>query len=107
VTLQVVRLAGAAPLATVDLHTGKLYINGPRWDSLPPYVRRFVELHELAHWQTRSTDELLADQLAFQVYTAEGYSPAAALAALRYVLAGHHNDLTRTRLAFMGRRAHR
>ena len=104
-SLKLVRVGGNRPLATVDLQTGLLYVNAQQWDALPAYVRRFVELHELAHWQTKNDDELLADQLAFSSYTTEGYGPAQAVEALRYVLHGLNNDLTRLRLAFMARRA--
>ncbi|MGI4862463.1 MAG: hypothetical protein ACRYFZ_00955 [Janthinobacterium lividum] len=98
------RVAGNRPLAVLDLATGQLYVNGPRWDSLTPATRRFVYLHELAHWQTRSDDELLADQLAFAAYVAEGYQPAQAQVALQYVLRGINTDLAQVRLRFMHRR---
>jgi hypothetical protein len=101
-TLQ--RVGANRPLAVLDLHTGILYVNGPRWDALAPEVRRFVELHELAHWTTRSDCELLADQLAYTAYLAEGYRPAQAAAALRQVLRGVNTDLANVRQAFMNRR---
>lgn len=102
--MKLVRVGGSHPLAVLDLHTGILTVNGPRWDKLPAAVRRFVELHELAHWQTRSDDELLADQLAFTAYVAEGYRPAQAHAALAQVLHGITTDLAKLRLQFMQRR---
>jgi hypothetical protein len=98
------RVAGDKPLAVLDLHTGRLYINGPRWDQLAPHVRRFVLLHEQAHWTSQSDDELLADQLAFAAYVAEGYQPSQASAALAQVLQGINTDLARVRLDFMRRR---
>lgn len=99
------RVGGNRPLAVLDLHTGVLYVNGPRWDALAPDVRRFVELHEQAHWRTKSDCELLADQLAYTDYVAEGYRPAQATAALQQVLRGVNTDLAQVRLAFMWRRA--
>lgn len=99
------RVAGNQPLAVLDLHTGRLYINGPQWDRLTPDVRRFVLLHEEAHWISQSDDELLADQLAFAAYVAEGFRPAQASAALAQVLKGINTDLARVRLDFMRRRA--
>lgn len=104
-SLTVHRVAGNQPLAVLDLHTGCLYINGPRWDRLPIEVRRFILLHEEAHWASKSDDELLADQLAFAAFVAEGYRPAQAAAALTQILAGIHTDLARVRLEFMHRRA--
>jgi hypothetical protein len=97
-------VAGDKPLAVLDLHTGRLYINRPRWDRLAPHVRRFVLLHEQAHWASQSDDELLADQLAFVAYVGEGYRPSQASAALAQVLQGINTDLARVRLDFMRRR---
>lgn len=102
-SLPIVRRPTGA-LATVDLQSGTLYVNARQWDALTPATRRFVELHELAHWQARSDDELLADQLAFAAYVAEGYRPAQALQALQTVLAGNQHELAHLRLAFMQRR---
>jgi len=98
------RVSGSQPLAVLDLQTGRLCVNGPQWDALPPATRRFVYLHELAHWETRSDDELLADKLAFAAYVAEGYHPAQAQAALQHILRGVGTELAQLRLQFMHRR---
>jgi hypothetical protein len=93
-------------LATVDLKTGTLYVDGRRWDALPPSTRRFVELHELAHYQAQSTDELLADKLAYADFINEGHRPGDALQALRTVLTAR-TPANQERLDFMARRISR
>jgi hypothetical protein len=95
-----------AELATVDLKTGTLYVDATRWDRLPAVTRRFVELHEQAHYDAQSTDELLADKLAYADFIAEGYRPDDALKALRTVLTAT-SAANQQRLDFMSRRIFR
>lgn len=93
-------------LATVDLKTGELRVNGARWDALPFAHRRFILLHEEAHFHTQSTDELIADRLAFAAFVREGRPANQAYAALASVLNPAHPE-HQLRLTIMSRRAAR
>lgn len=93
-------------LATVDMHTGELRVNGARWDALAPEHRRFFLLHEEAHFTTKNPDELLADRLAFTSFIGEGYAPAHAVRALATVLNPRIPE-HELRLSIMQRRAAR
>ena len=93
-------------LATVDMHTGHLHVNGARWDALDPVHRRFILLHEEAHYHTKNPDELLADCLAFSAFIGEGHHPRQAVHALQAVLNPRLPE-HQLRLSIMGRRAAR
>ncbi len=94
-------------LATVDMQTGELRVNAGRWDALAPLHRRFVLLHEEAHYHTKNADELLADRLAFAAFIAEGNAPHHAVAALRAVLDPSTYPEHQLRLSIMSRRVAR
>ncbi|GAA4353023.1 hypothetical protein GCM10023185_13230 [Hymenobacter saemangeumensis] len=105
--LTIVRQHGPTEwLATVDMLTGVLRVNGSRWDALKPAHRRFFELHELAHYQTKNADELLADRLAFATFIQERHPAREAYNALATVLNPAVPE-HRLRLDFMKRRAAR
>jgi len=105
--LTIVRQSGPADwLATVDMHTGLLRVNGARWDALPAVHRRFFELHELAHFTTKNSNELTADRLAFAAFLGERHPPHEAYNALVAVLTPSQPE-HRLRLDIMRRRAAR
>lgn len=68
--------------ARVNPRTGVCYINANTWDTIPKSHRLFILLHENAHLQAQSDDELLVDEIAFNQYAFAGYPLSEAVLAL-------------------------
>ncbi|MHA7109244.1 hypothetical protein ACRTDU_03910 [Sunxiuqinia elliptica] len=52
--------------ARVRRDTGEIFLNREIWFSLPEPYRRFILEHEKGHYYLQTTNELLADQYAFE-----------------------------------------
>jgi len=76
---------GATP-AKVNRQTGVMYLSRAAMQNLPPEYRLFIMLHEMAHVVLQTTDEVAADNWAFNQYAAMGYSLKAGVKALTRVL---------------------
>ncbi|MEL6194141.1 MAG: hypothetical protein AAFR66_18920 [Bacteroidota bacterium] len=91
---------GMQGIASIE-HTqpcDKVFINPFAWLTIPRTQRAFILEHELAHCEHGVYDEIEADTIAFQNYTAAGGRPADAIAALTENL-NLHNPLSQQRIA--------
>lgn len=71
--LNIVRLDTLAngSMASVDRENGILYLNNEAMSRLSRKQQEFVILHEMAHYNLDTSDELAADNYAAQIYYAE------------------------------------
>lgn len=74
--------------AKVNRRTGHLFINLSRWRDIAPQHRVFILLHESAHCELDTSDEVAVDELAFKNFIAMGYPLTESLFALTRVLKG-------------------
>ncbi|ADY51448.1 hypothetical protein Pedsa_0876 [Pseudopedobacter saltans DSM 12145] len=76
---------GATP-ARVNRRTGVMEISLKHMKAMPVAHRLFVMLHEQAHVELQTTDEVKADAYAFKKYADMGYSLKESVKALTKVL---------------------
>jgi len=72
--------------ARVNRRTGVLYISKEKWEQMPENVRLFVLLHEAGHVDQQTTNEILADNYAFQAYAQSGRPLSESITALTRLL---------------------
>lgn len=58
--------------AQVNRHTGELSLNDEIFPHLPPYLQRFIELHELGHIVHQTDDEETANLFAYEQMLSDG-----------------------------------
>lgn len=91
--------------AAVDRTRGILYINPEVMESITPFQRKFVVLHELGHYRLDTSDEVKADAYAFdRLAGTEWRSLKQCLESLSEVLDGD-NPTLRPRYEALYRRA--
>lgn len=78
--------------AKVNRRTGHLFINLSRWKHIAPQHRLFILLHEDAHCELDSSDEVAVDELAFKNFIKMGYPLTESLFALTRVLKGNGTE---------------
>ncbi len=78
---------GATP-ARVNRRTGEMILSLKHMRAMPKEHRLFVMLHEQAHVELQTTNEIEADAYAFKKYADMGYSLNASVKALTRVLNG-------------------
>jgi hypothetical protein len=78
---------GSTP-ARVNRRTGEMFLSLKHMKAMPVEHRLFVMLHEQAHVELQTTDEVKADAAAFKKYADLGYSLKASVKALTQVLNG-------------------
>lgn len=76
---------GGTP-ARVNRRTGEMQLSLKHMRAMPKEHRLFVMLHEKAHVELQTTDEVKADAQAFKEYADLGYSLNAGVKALTKVL---------------------
>jgi hypothetical protein len=76
---------GTTP-ATINRVTGEMFLNERIWKTLNKDQRLFILLHEAAHVTLNTTDELEADQWAFEQYAKLGGSLKESVKSLTRVL---------------------
>jgi len=72
--------------ASVNAITRKLTLSEEYWSTMKHEWKIFILLHELAHLNLNSSDELEVDAYAMKWYVKLGYSPKEAVYALTKVL---------------------
>ncbi|WP_113636097.1 hypothetical protein [Nubsella zeaxanthinifaciens] len=72
--------------ARVNRRTGEMQLSLKHMRAMPKEHRLFVMLHEKAHVELQTTDEVKADAQAFKEYADLGYSLNASVKALTKVL---------------------
>ncbi|MBC8051880.1 MAG: hypothetical protein H7Y13_02330 [Sphingobacteriaceae bacterium] len=90
---KIIRVAdlGNTP-ARVNRRTGVMYLSLKHMKAMPKEHRLFVMLHEQAHVELQTTDEVKADAAAFKKYADRGYSLKASVKALTRVLNGENHE---------------
>lgn len=78
--------------ARVNRKTGEMILSRKHMRAMPKEHRLFVMLHEQAHVELQTTDELKADAHAFKKYAEMGYSLNASVKALTKVLNGENAE---------------
>ena len=78
--------------ARVNRRTGEMYVSLRHMRAMPKEHRLFVMLHEQAHVELQTTDEMKADEKAFKEYADMGYSLNASVKALTRVLDGNNAE---------------
>ena len=81
------RLPGLTP-ATVNRHTGEVYLSAERCKEIPEEHLKFILLHELGHLVKQTTNEMIADDWAFNEYIRQGGSLTQSVRALADILSG-------------------
>ncbi|MGN7988667.1 hypothetical protein ACTJKC_15065 [Pedobacter sp. 22226] len=76
---------GATP-ARVNRRTGEMFLSIRHMKAMPKEHRLFVMLHEKAHVELQTTDEVTADAKAFKEYADLGYSLNQSVKVLTSVL---------------------
>lgn len=72
--------------ARVNRKTGVMYISVKHMQQMPKEHRLFVMLHEMGHMVLQTTDEVAADNWAFNEYARRGHSLNASVKALTSIL---------------------
>jgi len=72
--------------ARVNRRTGVMYLSVRHMKAMPKEHRLFIMLHEKAHVELQTVNEVAADEQAFKEYADLGYSLNAAVKALTRVL---------------------
>jgi len=72
--------------AKVNRRTGVMYLSKKHMAALPKELRLFIMLHEMAHVELQSTNEMEVDAWAFKKYADMGYSLKASVKALTGIL---------------------
>lgn len=78
--------------ARVNRRTGEMILSLRHMRAMPKEHRLFVMLHEKAHVELQTTNELKADARAFKEYADLGYSLNASVKALTRVLNGDNAE---------------
>ena len=79
------RLFSQSP-AFCNRDTGELYINTPIFDQYNKNEKFFFLLHEMGHLELNTSDEMLADKFASDIYLQKGYPLTDSIKAMTQVL---------------------